>query len=479
MAEVFSESLDYTKVKARAVQSRSYRVKLPPINAGTYAPSSVIEFELPSNLAGTYFNSNQCYLKFKMTSLCRNAGNTAAVKCDLDRSGAYSFIRRMEITTGGAKICDLDRFNVLACAMIDTDASQEWKTSTGSAIAGTEGLMRGAAIDPGDLERIYCLPLILNPIAMTSPHRLIPLFSLSPIKMRFTLEEAGVVFRVDAINDIVNYQISDVELVYQATELSPAAQANINENTGGKYDILATSYMHSSATLQATNSQLTASLGFSVSSLERVIICHRRTSSTLSQQRYSLGNRCAAGLQQYNLLIDTEMFPARPIMRDHRFGSECVAEMLLASHSLVDFTKGSSLNDGYVKCSVPGAQFLGTSRSANIKPNSGTIIQNPYSLENPDGLTAGNLNVEVNAATTDAEDSDVGTFLCAIELESGVSDGKSSHIYSGVSTLGSSVQYVATYSGDVNADITVDFFCHYSVMMSLNMQGSGIWSISI
>jgi hypothetical protein len=191
--------------------------------------------------------------------------------------------------------------------------------------------------------------------------------------------------------------------------------------------------MHSSATLQATNSQLTASLGFSVSSLERVIICHRSTSSTLSQQRYSLGNRCAAGLEQYNLLVNTEMFPARPIMRDHRFGSECVAEMLLASHSLVDFTKGSSLNDGYVKCSVPGAQFLGTSRSANIKPNSGTIIQNPYSLENPDGLTAGNLDVSANATTTDAVDSDVGTFLCAVELESGVSDSGRALTYTQVS----------------------------------------------
>jgi hypothetical protein len=96
MAEVFSESLDFPKVKARAVQSRSYRVKLPPINAGIYAPSNVIEFELPSNVAGTYWNSNQCYLKFKMTSLCRNAGDTAPVKCDLDRCGAYGFIRRME-----------------------------------------------------------------------------------------------------------------------------------------------------------------------------------------------------------------------------------------------------------------------------------------------------------------------------------------------------------------------------------------------
>ena len=42
MAEVFSESLDYPKVKARAVQSRSYRVKLPDsvVTPESYVPEN-------------------------------------------------------------------------------------------------------------------------------------------------------------------------------------------------------------------------------------------------------------------------------------------------------------------------------------------------------------------------------------------------------------------------------------------------------
>ena len=480
MAEVFSESLDFSKVKQRAVQSRSYRVKLPPSNATSFAPSQTIEFNLPANQAGTYFNSNQCYLKFKFTnSSVDNAVPAVPVACDFDRAGAYGLIRRMQVSTAGAMISDLDRFNVLANAMIDTDASQEWKDSIGHTLVGTTGLMRGAAVDTGSPTRIYCLPLILSPLSQTSPHRLIPLFSLSALQIRFTLEEAAAAFRVNANTDVPGYALSDVELVYQATELSPGAQGMIDQMTGGRYDILATSYMHSSATLQAQNSGLTANLGFSVSSLERVIICHRKNitvSGTNQKTGYSLGSRCAAGLQQYSLLINSEQFPSRPIVRGDKFGAEPLAEMLLASHSLVDFTSGSGLNNGFKTAGVPGAASIGASRSANLVPDYGTILPDPFTDEDPAGTSAGALGAAIDTA---AVPSSIGTFLCAIELESGVSDGKSSHIYSGVSTLASTVQYVGTYTGAVNADITVDFFANYTILMSLAMGGTGTWSVSV
>jgi hypothetical protein len=478
MAEVFSESLDFSKVKQRAVQSRSYRVKLPPSNATSFLPSQTIEFNLPANQAGTYFNSNQCYLKFKFTNTSVNNA-AAAVQCDFDRAGAYGLIRRMQTATSGAMLSDLDRFNVLANAMIDTDASQEWKESVGHTLVGTTGLMRGAAVDTGSPTRIYCLPLILSPLSQTSPHRLIPLFSLSAIQIRFTLEEAAVALRVPALTDVPGYALSEVELVYQATELSPNAQSMISQMTGDRYDILATSYMHSSATLQAQNSGLTANLGFSVSSLERVIICHRKNdtvSGTNQKTGYSLGSRCAAGLQQYSLLVNSEQFPSRPIVRGDLNGAEPLAEMLLASHSLVDFTSGSGLNNGFTAGGITNAVAFGFSRSANLQPNAGVILQDPFQLDNPAGTSAGAAG---DALATAATASDVGSFLCAIELESGVSDGKSSHIYSGVSTLASTVQYVGTYSGAVNADITVDFFGNYTILMSLAMGGTGVWSVSV
>jgi hypothetical protein len=135
-AEAFSESLQFPNVKKRAVASRSYRVRLPPSNSTSFLPGQTVQFDLPANLAGSYFNSNQCYLKFKFT----NTGGAV----DLDRCRMHwDYGADVQISTSGAQIADIDRYNILACAMLDADASQEWKTSVGAKLMGTTGNLRG------------------------------------------------------------------------------------------------------------------------------------------------------------------------------------------------------------------------------------------------------------------------------------------------------------------------------------------------
>ena len=67
-------------------------------------------------------------------------------------------------------------------------------------------------------------------------------------------------------------QFEEVEMVCQMTELSPGAQSQVDRMTGGVYNILANSYMNSGATMNAGVSSVTANLGFSVSSLERILL---------------------------------------------------------------------------------------------------------------------------------------------------------------------------------------------------------------
>jgi hypothetical protein len=159
-SEAMSESLQFAAVKRRAVASRSYRTRLPASNGLNFAPGGTIQFDLPANLAGTYVDFSQCYLKFK--AVC----GTAAF--NLDRAGAYGFIRRLQIQTAGAQISDLDRYNVLACAMIDQDTSLEWRGSHGKTLIGTETSLRGEHVAIG-ASRTYCLPVILNPLAQHYP----------------------------------------------------------------------------------------------------------------------------------------------------------------------------------------------------------------------------------------------------------------------------------------------------------------------
>lgn len=492
MAEVFSESLDYSKVKQRAVQSRSYRVKLPPSNATTFNPGETIQFDLPANLSGTYWNSNQAYLKFKFNNTSVTAGGAGRVVV-LPKCGMYGAIRRQQLSTAGSMISDLDRMNVLCDAMLDCDASLEWRSSTGHALIGTAPGNKGdsigiaatnTAIPKEYKERTFCLPLILSPISQTTPHRFIPLCSLSGIQMRFTLEDASVFLKGESLTDVLGYQLTEVEMVMMLTELSPQAQSQIDSMTGGRYDILATSWMRSGANLQAGATGLTANLGFSMSSLERVIVIHRPSASVGSLRSYSISNRCTAGLTQYSLLINSEQYPARPIIHAP-FGAESLAESLIADHSLVDFSKGSNLHSGFDLAPVTGTgNGFPTSRYTNNINNFDFIPQDPFNFPTAIGVTAGALADLTTADAAGNVVNDIGSFVASIELESGVSDGRSSRIYSGISTLASVVQFLGTYSGVDDAGVAlgamdVDFYANYTILMSLNMAGTGTWSVSV
>ena len=358
---------------------------------------------------------------------------------------------------------------------MDTDASSEWKGSSGSITMGTLGdQLQGETVANG-AERTYCVPMILNPFAMTTPHRMIPAFSLSAIQFRLTLEDAAVAVKAVAGATLT---FTEVEMVCLMTELSPGAQAQVDQMTGGQYNILANSYINSQATLPAyaagVSQTLNANLGVSVSSLERLIICHRPQATASAATAFSLGNRSTAGLTQYSLLINSEKYPARDILVGDA-GAEVYSELLLADHALVDFRKGNPILNSFaaVGPGLAGATPAGTSALSGVAP--GVAKNNCYLAEDPTGLSAGTI---VTGAAAGA--SDVGTFQCAIELESGLSDGKSSHIYSGISTISSVVQYKGDYSAVANVRAqTIDFFAQHTIMMSLDTRGSGVWSVSV
>jgi len=456
-SEVFSESLAYPKMKQRAISSRSFRTKISPSNAQSFTMGQTINLDLPSNLTGQYYNFNQMYLKFKVT----NGNGAGAVK--LDRGGAGALIRRIQIQTAGAQIYDCDKWNVLYTALLDSEASNEWKGSVGNILTGTSGGGLGAEAIASGAERTFCVPMVLNPLANTTPHRLIPAFSLSSIQFRISLDSAAN----GTIGTATDAQVvlSDVEMVCLMTELSPSAQAQVDSMTGGVYNILANSYMNSSTTM-GNVSQVTANLGFSVSSLERILLVQRKNDSVGQADHYSIGNRAKNGLTEYQYLINSESYPQRPIKVENK-GAEACAELLIANHSLTDFRAGNSLQNNNISA---GAGAHGITQLANAF-NNPSQFPHAYSTDG-DGTTAGDIDATAVVGN-------IGSALYGCEFETGLSDGKSSTIYSGVSTLASNVQFLGKYSGANGNGATLDFFAQYSVLLSLDMRGGGVFSVSV
>ena len=456
--EVFSESLGYNQLKRRAVSARSYRVKLPPSNSTSFKPDETIQFDLPSNMAASYYNFNQMYLKFTVTP-------DQAVY--LDRGGAFSCFKRLQIQTAGAQLADINNYNVLCTAMLDTDSSCEYKAGYGNVLLGTLGdALRGEQIAAA-ASRTYCMPIICNCLANTQPHKLIPAFSLSSIQLRLTIDSlANMVRQVTGAAPTV-MPFTNVELCMMVTELSPEAQRMIDASTNGLYQILASNFMNSIGTKSAASLAATVNLGFSVTSLERIIAVQRRTDQINSLTAYSLGNRIVAGLNQYQYLINNKSYPERPVTVGG-LCAEALAETLIADHSLVDFKKSSTINNGFVAGLANGN---GVGALSGVAPN--VTKAQPYSAADSDGASAGAV-----AAAAASTASSVGSFIVGTEFESGLSDGKSSTIYSGISTIASTVQFLGYYTA-IAQDIQLDFFAQYTVLLILDMKGSGVWSIKV
>jgi hypothetical protein len=449
--DAMSESLNFPSMKRRAVASRSYRVKISPSNGQNFTAGQTVNIDLPSNLAGTYINWNQCYLKMKVEATTN--GYT------LDRCGAAGFIQRVQCMTAGAQIFDLPNWNVLMTILMDGDSSPAYKAGVGNVLMGTNangGFQAGVTV-AADAERTYCVPFVLHPFGMSTPHRLQPLFSSSPVQFKITLD--SIVNAVQGATAPSVLAFTEVELVCVFTELSPGAQAQVDQMSGGVYNVLAASYQNVGTTMGA-DSAVTANLGISVSSLERIIVCHRTTGSLNDITKFSLGNRAKNGLQQYSIFINGEQYPARPVIVENK-AAEALAEYLLSDHSLVNFDKQSSFN-----IAVTGA--AADLKSNGLDGQSVNGVAEPFIIDAPAGTHAG--------ATADTA-ANIGSFITAVELETGLSDGRSQRLYSGVSTISSTVNYRGVYSGAVACQL--DFFAQFTILLSLNTRGTNVWSVSV
>jgi len=468
LPDIASEALDYNNIKRRAMASRSYRVRIAPSNKTSFNPGETIFLDLPSNLSGTFMDMTQTYIRFKVTYTKATAGNVA-----LDKCGAYGFMQRVAAVTSGQQIYDLNNYNVLVAALMDTDASNDWKGNAGNILVGTTASAPHGEIfslgDGGTVTRTYCLPFILNPFALQK--KLVPLFSLDSLRWRITLETAANAIISSA--GTTNYQLNDVELVSYFTELSPSAMAQLDSLTGGVYNLLCPSYSNTQSTIAANSAVVNTVLGIAVSSLERIIVLHRPSGVNASAFASSLGGRITNGIQTAQFFINSEAFPQRNVSCDDLM-AEPLAEFLIADHALSDFSRASCIQNVNVSTGAGAGRniFDGTLYTAENAPTGANLVAGTNSAWNNNGTGGINFIRALNVGQTD-----IGSFVLAIELETGCSAGRSDRLYSGISTISSVVQYKGTYSGA--QDALVDFFAQFTVLLTLNMRQTGVWSITI
>ena len=84
--------------------------------------------------------------------------------------------------------------------------------------------LQGESIAYG-AERTFFVPMMLSPFAMTTPHRMIPAFSLPALQFRLTLDDAAVAVNAVAGATLTFTEVEMVAPVYARGGVGPAAHA--------------------------------------------------------------------------------------------------------------------------------------------------------------------------------------------------------------------------------------------------------------
>ena len=152
-----SDSLVY-QPKPSAVSSSMARWNQPSYNKSSFNPGDVVMINIPTGRRGSFLNIRMCYLRFVVTNLGGDAGDTIVADFNI-----ASIISRLELYHGSNLLEHIHEYGLLVNLWHDICGSSAAFGSTGNLLegqtAGTTNPRTGEAI-AGGASRVFCIPLL-------------------------------------------------------------------------------------------------------------------------------------------------------------------------------------------------------------------------------------------------------------------------------------------------------------------------------
>ena len=428
-----TQRLNYSQVPPRASSSRAIRNEIVPTNnGGSYTMNSQIIFDLPANLNNTFCDFQSSYIKATV-----NNGNAASHDVNFHGGGFPSCIKQIVLELGGQTLFSCDNWNALYEMMLSLDTSTGFRENTGKRLFGAGNDYIGEVVEDGDSHTV-CFPLVLTPLVGAS--RYFPLIGRDRLRIRLILDTAarGLILSNASVTD-AEITITDVALVTYNLELGSDVMSMVAANSGGSFKMAMPSYQHHQASLSNSATSLVTTLGFSMSSLNRILIAQQL--QHVSATYNTIGNRSRLRLNRFFVTIGGVKYPMRDVQdlgvvsTSTGAGSEPFAEALISQRALCAWSHDSS-----------------------IETDGGFAI-----LE---GTGAG-------TGTT-------GSFLIDLDLESQrVSGGESTlGLVAGVNCIGQVVQLTMEYAASATNDHVINVFGEHTILCSLDLN-TLTWSIAV
>jgi hypothetical protein len=406
------------EVPARASSSRAIRNVVLPSNGSSFPASSTIVLDVGSGQNNTYLDWTSTYLKLKLS-------NSDATTNKINGSGWLSAVKKISIELGSQVVYSCDNYGALYSAMMTLDASKQFKENAGATLFGAGADADGASLLT-DTSRTICVPLLLTPFV--GANKYFPMFSREGLRIRIELNSAAAGYTGTAGVTDSDMVVSDVELITYSIEVGAEVQAQIMAASGGAIRLACPSFQSFQTSMAATTTTITANLGFSVSSMNRLLIIQQQ--SAITDTDNSIDSRSKNDLTEFFVQIGNQKYPQRNIKVDAQ-GAEALAEALISQRALTTFGHQSSIND------VGGWEL-------------------------DDGSGAGKANI--------------GSFVAEIDLESQFS--AAGGLVSGVNTIGSNVQLTMNYSAAIGSAQTLTVYAEHSILVSLDL-ATNTFSIAV
>lgn len=421
-----TQKLNYSEISPRASSSRAVRTETVPTNGSNFSMGQEIIIDVPANLNNTFCDFQSSYIKASFE-------NNDDAPVNFSAGGFPSCIKSITLELGGSTLATCSNWNTLYEMMISLDTSESFRKNAGERLFGAGDDFSGAAVANGTARQV-CFPLVLTPLMA---NRYFPLIGRDRLRIRLLLDTSARSLLGAATDTEIN--ITNVALVSYNLELGADVMAQVAANSDGAFKMLMPSYQHHQSTLSTSETSKVMTLGFSMSSLNRILVAQTRQTAIAANAH--IGNRARNRLNRYFITIGGVKYPMRDI-RDVGAvsvavgaGSEPLAEALISQRALCAWSHDSSIAaDG-------GFDIL-------------------------DG--AGN-------------DSDnTGSYLIEIDLESQrVAGGEGSlGLVAGVNTIGQVCQMTMEYDAVPANAMVIDVFAEHTIMVALDLN-SLTYSIAV
>lgn len=422
-----TQKLNYSSIPPRATSSRAIRNEIVPSNGSEFNMNNTIIFDVPANLNNTFADFQSSYIKLKFT-------NGDGADLNFEGGGFPSCIRRIVLELGGQTLFSCDNWNVLYEMMLSLDTAVQFRDNAGQRLFGAGGTPAGATVAAAASRKV-CFPLVLTPLMA---NKYWPLIGRDRLRIRIELDTAAHSLVADNAVADSDITISDVALVMYNLELGSDVMSQVAAASGGSFKIAMPSYQHHQSSLAATDTALVSTLGFSMSSLNRILVAQQLSATDVDGWNVSARSRLK--LNRFFVTIGGVKYPMRDLQEtgaagDAGAGSEVLAEALISQRALCSWSHDSSIAAG-----------------------------GGFALEEGAGAAVGN----------------VGSYLIDLDLESQrVAGGEGSlGLVAGVNCVGQVVQATFEYTAAPAAAHVINIFGEHTIMASLDLN-TLTWSIAV